>query len=614
MKSRTAWPEWVATCLAVIVGLLMVVYLSPAFWKGGMTTDVDSQMRIAFLEWSMRHGHLRDYLFTRDGAPWGMLLHWTLPYDLLAVAVAAPFAIFQGWHLALLHAADIAGPLSFLAECAAVAALCRAAGLGRATAWAIFVLASATSIVGYTGIGRLTHHGITATFGTMALASAISLCRRGRPRDGIIAACWMVLAAWESIEIIPALLVAWGVVMTGVALRPSKRDGFLVFGLALLPIAIGVLIVDPDPLGFFAASIDRFSAYHLVLFGVLALCVVAGVHYRARMPRFMRPLGGYGPVIWMGLLSVVPLAAVVVLGGLLIPPSLSTDLIMHFYMHMSENELKPAWDSPALFNNAIRPGGFIFLILVFHWFRRIRTTQGVVWFVVLMLIGAEFVMGVRFARLVPYVVMSGSVVLGATLRRWTSLILSDRRGSRTTIVLCIILCVTIAYLVPMARASWATITGKQDLTDTCVIGPEMARQLQAILPPHAIVEADLWFSPEVLARTNLRTVAGPFHRNVSGIHDVALTFADGADFYARFAAAKRGVVALLACTLPIRSMDPVYDDKSLERRLAAGQVPDWLVKVPHFGEGRFGLYLVKRPKATSEPHGKAVQSPQLPTK
>lgn len=573
--------------LAVLVGLLMVVTASQFEWRGGLTTDVDSQMRMAFLEWAGSHGTPRAYLFPRDGAPGGMLLHWTLPYDLMALALAAPAAAIEGWHLALQHAALIAGPLSFVAECAATVALARAAGLGKAAPWALAVVAISPALTGYTGVGRMTHHGITAALGTMALASAISLCRRGRVRDGAWAAAWATLAAWESIELVPALLAAWAVVIAGVSLRRTKDRAFIAYA-ALLPIlALMALLTDPDPKGILAPSVDRFSVYHIILFAVFGMGVSLAIRFRGNGMALSRTARGF--------VAAAPLlVATLFLGWKLIPPELGSDLIMNVYMHQSELELKPAWGSPDLFVNAMRPGVFIVVLTALGMLRKIRRPQRLCWLLAFLILGFEFWMGVRYARLAPYGAAVGAVLLGATLRRWACLATADRSGRRASAVFAVLAVLAIAALLPGADRSITAIAGgRPDLSGTCVIGPRMAAQIQAALPPDAVVASDLWFSPELLERTTLRTVAGPFHRNVDGIHDVAGLFAGENDGFGHWLAGKRKVSALLACTLPIRANDDIYDDGSLERRLAAGKVPHWLEKVPGVGDGRFGLYLVR---------------------
>lgn len=92
---------WVPVLAA---GLGMCVWRSLGMFMDGMTVDADSQTRLAFLRWCIQHGSLESYHFLRDGAPGGMTIHWTLPYDLFAAAAAAPFAAFSGWDRGLLDA------------------------------------------------------------------------------------------------------------------------------------------------------------------------------------------------------------------------------------------------------------------------------------------------------------------------------------------------------------------------------------------------------------------------------------------------------------------------------------------------------------------------------
>jgi hypothetical protein len=222
-----------------------------------------------------------------------------------------------------------------------------------------------------------------------------------------------------------------------------------------------------------------------------------------------------------------------------------------------------------------------------------------VWILASIILGGEVALGIRFAELAPYAAITGAVLVGAVTRRWAGFATRHAGGRRVRTVLAAGCLLGIGLTGVMAACGVAKMARPQTLAGSCVIGSTVAASIEAALPAGSLVAADLWYSPELLERTSMRTVAGPFQRNLVGIYDLAFVFAGAPpNIIGRMELGKRHADALLACTSPSRSTIDIFDDRSLERRLAAGNVPSWLVKVPGVGEGRFGLYLVRDKQMT----------------
>jgi len=87
-------------------------------------------------------------------------------------------------------------------------------------------------------------------------------------------------------------------------------------------------------------------------------------------------------------------------------------------------------------------------------------------------------------------------------------------------------------------------------------------------------------APMLLYWTGNRTVAGPYHRNVQGLADVArfMTSRDGRG--AREIAARRGISHVLICPGRALAWPPLGAGDTLFERLAAGRPPGWLAAQP----------------------------------
>ena len=92
----------------------MVIHSSPVLT--GELLGPDSYMRVVRVQEFLAHGQWHNSDIARANAPYGDALHWTRPFDLLLLAIAAPVALFTGWGSALFWASAIVSPLLLLAS------------------------------------------------------------------------------------------------------------------------------------------------------------------------------------------------------------------------------------------------------------------------------------------------------------------------------------------------------------------------------------------------------------------------------------------------------------------------------------------------------------------
>jgi hypothetical protein len=538
----------IAACAFAVVAVLV---RSGAEARHGITADPDSYMRLAVLQHQVIAG-LTTYTFPRDNAPLGMQVHWTLPFDLLALALAAPLAPFLGWHRALTAAAQAAPFASLVILAFALVSLCRALGRPGAAPWAIAIVSASPLIIGYATLGMVNHHVLAVALGLFAIASALRLLRSMRPRQGASASFWAVLAVWESLECDLPVLVATAIVVAASALR-RDRGGVRTFCLLAPPLALLVLLLDPPPEGRLALSADRFSLLQVTMFLAIALAPLA-----ARRLRGMRGAIAGSAVLIAWAIFALKFSR----------PFRPDNAEYAAYFWQSVAELQPAWDAASLAVNAAVPTVFGLAIAAILAWRRPR--QHRIWLTVTVLLGFEFSAGIISVRLATHGAALSAVLIGL----WLQAYLRPRTPNPQFVLLAFCLAGIVGGTVALAA-------GLADRGEaTCAMGPQTAADLARALPEDAIVAADLWASPEILWRTGLRTIAGPYHRNWAGIEDLAHIFRGTDDATIRPILDRRGAAAIVICATPGNVARPLFAADSLARRLGDGRIPAWLTPIP----------------------------------
>jgi hypothetical protein len=559
-RDRVLWASFVAACLVCIVRATLDRH---AVSLDGLPTDNDSLTRIAFLEWAVGHGSFARHVFARDAAPFGLHLHWTAPYDVAFLAVSSPFAAVHGWHDGLREGAALMPAVMLVAACGAVAWLCLALGARRAMPWALMVLPLSGTIVGCAVQLPVKHPILCATLATLALASALRTTRTGGVGQSAWTAGWLVLAPWCGMEAMPGTLLAAAVLVAGSARRPTRRVSFLALAGFLAVGSVIPLLFDPDPDGALALASDRYSPLHAVL-----LCDVAA--WIALAPLLVR--GSAAARGAVAAILAVPAVAVAAALAARVPGAL-LDPLIHDYFVAGNIDLMPSWAFPAMAVDMALPTAAMAAAAV-GALRAAGTRQSSYRICAFVALAAEVALGWRYHRFSQYPAMLAPPFLGAAAC-WAWQRMSARiallPGHRVALSASLMALACYASRLPIALEAPLTVPSG------CQLGRSTANMLADLVPANATLMTDVWIAPEVLARTReMRTVAGPYHRNLDGIRDVAATFAGSDDGAIRRALERRHASYVLACVSGPYVVGGAFRIHSLEVRLALGQVPPWL--------------------------------------
>ena len=560
---------WAATALFA-VGFLV--------WEGsggGRLLDPDTWMHLAFVRENLAHGSLTHYTFMRDGAPGGMQVMWTLPYDAAIAAMAAPFAPFTGWDRALALAAPILGPFWLCAASFSVGRLCWSLGARRLAPWAALAASAAPALQAYLQVGRVSHHGMTVALATLAMAAAVRFARRPARREAAWTALWCTMACWQSMETLPAVLAAWAVVVAACALRRRAHKGAAAFAVAMTVLPVMAIACDPDPVGWLALSADRFSLFHVATLAVLGACAPLAAAAAARW-------GGAGT--WRRL--AVAAAAVL---AVLLPCSVLAAAAVPWPVNTSDPYVDALlWQQDTENLSVLQSGGGLLLfafptavgmawLLAGAWRRR-RQPALFPWMLAAALLACEVGIGLASIRLATYAAALSSVPAAAAIYALVRRCMpgADEAGRRTVV-----------FGAAAAAGAWMLFSsaatpdaGIPPSGDACPVAPAAAA-IEEALPPGSIVAAEIWASPELVWTTrSLRTIAGPYHRNLSGLGDLGRIFISTDQDLVRRTLQRRGAAAVLACGLAERTDMGIFKPGSLQRMIVDGHPPVWLQPVP----------------------------------
>ena len=530
--------------------------------------DSDTHTRIAYLAEAGWRGILNP-LFMRDGAPNGLLLEWTLPFNTISMLLLSAGERF---------ATELSGGIFILLLCAG-AALC-ARILGSRQAWMyVVVIASFQSVMlAYAQPGRLNHHDATAALSVAAICISLLWWRRPSRLKALSAGMMSALLLWESMEAVPAMFMCFGIFMAGILNYPKRSEGgaaAFTFGGTVM---CGIALTLDGPWPFF----DSFSPYRMSLFhfGIVCACGISLMIAENLRKQSAWPADFYAKirVVVKMLPALLPLLIIPL--PILITHRTQNSHFFNEYFWNSIGELAGLTTAPELVITALGSSLLVFL----SWAGTCRIRHASLMRILLPgMLGCSILMSCMWVRMAVYPeslsIIMGSMMLSrlfgfmlprAALHKHSAFLGSD--GTRPQIF-SLILCVAVSagtFFRPMVPKEYP-----------CEANPAFSAWLESELPPSATVMADIWPSPSLLRNSSaLRTVAGPYHGNPSGVSDVA-EFLVSLPENSRNIFNRRNAEAVLLCGYAEnRKSNPQWPAGSTADILASGKTVSWLSEIP----------------------------------
>ncbi|MBM3492278.1 MAG: hypothetical protein FJX68_17930 [Alphaproteobacteria bacterium] len=301
MSRRSATHGWWLPFLLALA--IQSAALARADWSiaAGGLFDADAYMRLMRVQQLHDTGAWYDSLFRRSNAPFGEVLHWTRPFDVLLLAGGLALTPLWEFPTALHVWGVLVSPLLLLTAIpalywAAQPLLPAGARLHLALMY-LFQLGIAADFAA----GRADHHGLIALSHILLLGIGLRLV--AGPPDGRIALAGGLLVAWclwlsiETLVAVALLLSALGLLWLRNG-QPFARLAVQLNLAATLAIA-AILPLERSPAALLAAEYDRISLVHLLCFALQsAFWLVAAQAVCGRWPsRAVWAVAGGGAVL-----------------------------------------------------------------------------------------------------------------------------------------------------------------------------------------------------------------------------------------------------------------------------------------------------------------------------
>ncbi len=251
----------------VLTGAMHLVAQAAVGWPvlDGNLSGPDGYMRLHRVALLMGEGNWHSGLITRSNTPFGEILHWTRPFDLIVLLGAAPLALFLPLPQALLAWSMVLGPLLHAATALLLAWAARPLLGPRHAIAVIFLFASQIFVAQQFSPGRPDHHGFLLLLFTLHLGLLLRLLAGDdRDRTALAAGCVAALALWAS----PEMQVAAAAGHAALALAwwrrgpPAARPALLhaLAGAAAITLA---LLIERAPTDWLTVEYDRLSIVHV---------------------------------------------------------------------------------------------------------------------------------------------------------------------------------------------------------------------------------------------------------------------------------------------------------------------------------------------------------------
>ncbi len=583
-----ARPAWLAVLLLILLvqAAMAAAGLSPIL--AGALADSDGYERLNRVLKLAADGAWYDSRWPLSNAPFGQVLHWTRPLDLMLLLggwMGAAFLPFEtalyGWGVAI-------SPVLALLLVPVLSWGTRPYLSDRAFLALGVFLALQGGLMNFFMAARPDHHSLILLLAALLLAFLLRLL--GEPeRAGL--ANWAGsaggLAVWVSVEsLVPALIVGLGLGLVwvregGPYLRLAAR-----YALALTLASLAALMLERPPGDWSAIEFDRLSIVHPTIFAATAASLALLIRIGPRSPtgRLAAALG-FGPAVGGLALAMFPR----LMGGVFAdtPPE-----IVRVFDSISE--YRPLWPSSlaALQGLVEHLGG---------------TTLALASCAILLRRGSAHERRVALALALGLLIFAGlamvqlrwaahAQILSLLPLAWLARLLWHRLESpRRALAL-----VGLLAGPPLLAAALGPPPGGSAFArppESCR-WPAMRQTLIETTMPGRILVTHIFPGPALVYGTARGIVGTPYHRNPQGIADTLAIFADPGDHRARALVAGRGIDLVLVCpdSTEGRWLLARAEGDSLYRRLAEDRPPVWLESLPLDGArvGPFRLYRVRR--------------------
>jgi hypothetical protein len=571
-----------AVAMALLVTLGMSARSLPDIGSGGLSNP-DTYMRLVRLRDMLASGTIL-HAVARDGSGHGTILHWSHLLDGLLCLLASPFCLLMRSGEAIHAAAFLFGPLS-MAVLAFAIIWAAAPFADRRWLWLGAILpALSPAIISY-GVAGVAHHHVAIVVVAVACWgwAARLIAGLARPNAGIFLGFLAGLGVWLTPETVPLTMMAFGGLGVAWILSPERDDLPREISLAALTFSLVTmlaLLVDPPAAGIAAAEPDRIS----LLFAGMALAVAATGLGLELVHAHAAGRGGRAAVAFAVLLICCLPWAACFHATIFDRDMLLDDHAWHVMLGQVEEMLPVAniVQAPRL----LLTGALAALLAAWLAVRRRSLLLGYVTVCAAILLAA----GWSHSRFAAYPEAAGAIALpvaitlaGFATASWRP---AGQSLTRVSIIVLFLLVPCLGQKRPGGFGPGAASCG----VDGAI----------AMLAPYpgAVVLADVNDTPELLYKTQARTVGSLYHRGYAGFARLREAWRSPSSDTPPAAIDDAEISLVLGCASPVRS--PLVEDldqTTLADQIGTGHPPPWLMQIDQNPRSGQTLYQVVRAAA-----------------
>lgn len=502
--------------LSLVWLIITLIGCNPEIRKAGffsgMVNDPDSYLHLV-RHWQGNWWQTGGWT-DRINAPYGTVIHWTIPYDLFLWLIRAPLSLIVSDSR---QALAVAGAWS--SAIPALISMHILYGFGRsyrdrATGFVMAVLyMTAPPIMWYSCLGRADHHSLTLMCSVAFLVLLHGQAMRPDWKRALLTGIVGALGIWTAPEIIPPMVAGLGLWCCWHVLeqRPLQPAHLLIGAGMVMVLGIGLLL-DPPYGGVLRPDTDRLSLVFLFFGGLLNLFMMIALYAnRWRMQPWYRMAaivvaGGLVGGIWLGLF---PHALTGPIG------MVSTDLRIRWLPFISEMRPIDKISAAIWFLSLGCMGLVVVVVRAVHL--RAQPSVALFWASAgcVLLLG---IFGGAMATRLSYFTALAAIMPLSLLWGWLA-----RSGIvvRVYAVLIVAVCQNVlggwAELLEQKYAATSEASQSSQKAITCK-SADFVRDKLNTLPP-TIVMANQNAGSALLWWTHHDVIAAPYHRNEQGILD-----------------------------------------------------------------------------------------------
>lgn len=588
---------WAAAQLAI------ALFQFPEVLAGGQL-DGDGYIRLVRVEHLLTTGSWYDSVIPRSNWPYGEVIHWSRPLDLLMAALALPFMTFLSIEGAIAVAGGVVSALLHGLLCVSGVWVIAPVVSSPARFLVMPALLLQPGVFAYGTAGRADHHMLVLLLAFLAMGAWLRALLDPDDRTAPkVAGLLAGLALWVSPEALLPLAaifagggIAW--VLGGTRARASN-----VRFCASLALAVGAaILVERPPGAWMSVEFDRISVAHLSM-ALIALGFWSAVGRTGtrvvETPRRRAVVGMIAAVAGPVLLHVIH-------PGFFRGPAAHADPRLEEIFFPFVNELQPLLPTD-LATTGLFVGhlGAALLALPYALYRVVRATstgRRGAWAFLAAALALLVPMAAGQQRLAGYAGVTLALVVTSLLRdvmAWASSLRSTARARLARIGSMVVLLAGFPVLgsaISHAAASGRAVqlseqAGQVDAPAACNL-----RALSRLLAdPRELGDRPRTIAthpnmgPEILYRTPHRILSGPYHRNREGMTAILDLFTSTQTAQSRAIVQRREIDLLLLCPAVDRrylgsarggrELEDSQAGPSLYRQLAAGEPPAWLEEI-----------------------------------